>query len=136
MQIGAPDGHWLWTGGATRLGYGSIWDNDKKGHVMVHRLSWELAHSRKIPDGLVIDHLCRTPRCVNPNHLEVVTMAVNTARGLAPERNGARNRSKTHCPQGHPYDEANTYYYREGRTRVCRTCAITRTQQRRKSDSS
>jgi hypothetical protein len=34
-----------------------------------------------IPDGLVIDHLCRVSLCVNPDHLEAVTEAVNVQRG-------------------------------------------------------
>jgi len=124
-----PD-HWLWTGGASNLGYGQIWDGERK--VMAHRLSWEIANSEKIPPDLVIDHLCRTPRCVNPTHLEVVTVSVNTARGRAGEVGGARNRAKTHCPQGHAYSPENTYYYKDGKVRVCRECAITRTIERRK----
>src|ERR1039458_9099457 len=36
-------------------------------------------------------------------------------------RNDARNAAKTHCPQGHPYDEANTKFTRGG-WRTCRTC--------------
>lgn len=125
--------HWLWTGAKTKLGYGQIWDNDRKAHAMAHRVSWELANLSEIPEGLVIDHLCRTPSCVNPDHLEVVTVSTNTARGRAGEVGGRRNRNKTHCPQGHPYSAENTYYYNEGRTRVCRTCAIEKTQARRRA---
>jgi hypothetical protein len=35
------------------------------------------------------------------------------------------SKDRTHCPQGHPYDEANTLrYVHDGRTdRKCRTCA-------------
>lgn len=124
--------HWLWLGSKTKLGYGTIWDSERQGKSMAHRVSWEIANGQKIPDGLVIDHLCRTPSCVNPEHLEVVTVAVNTERGLAGEVGGRKNRNKTHCPQGHPYSPENTYYYNEGRTRVCRTCAIEKTQARRK----
>ena len=38
--------------------------------------------------------------------------------GLA---NGARQRSKTHCPQGHEYNSENTYISRQG-FRRCRRC--------------
>ena len=131
-KVDKEDFHWIWTGSKTKLGYGMIWDNDQKRHVMAHRLSWELANSKAIPDSLVIDHLCRTPSCVNPSHLEVVTVAENTRRGLAPAVGRLQNRSKTHCPQGHPYSPENTYYYNDGRTRVCRRCAIERTQARRR----
>lgn len=123
--------HWLWNGSKTKLGYGMIWDHARQGHAMAHRVSWEIANGQAIPEGMVIDHLCRTPSCVNPAHLEVVSVSTNTARGLAGEVGGMRNRTKTHCPQGHPYSPENTYYY--GNRRVCRSCAIERTQARRRA---
>lgn len=45
-----------------------------------HRAYYEDRHGR-IPDGMTIDHLCRVPACVNPDHLEVVTGTINTRRG-------------------------------------------------------
>jgi hypothetical protein len=33
----------------------------------------------------------------------------------------ARNAAKTHCPRGHPYDDANTYISPRG-SRICRKC--------------
>lgn len=81
-----------------------------------HHVSYVLAKG-EIPDGLVLDHLCRNPLCVNPDHLEPVTQQVNTLRGIGPT---AKNAQKTHCPKGHPYDEANTYHYKGGRG--CREC--------------
>ena len=47
-----------------------------------------------IPQGLVIDHLCRNKSCVNPAHLEAVTNTENVLRGEAPSAKAAR---KTHC---------------------------------------
>lgn len=138
-KVQRGDGCWLWVGGKTKLGYGAIWDNALKRHVMAHRLSWEIAHGRPIPDGLVVDHLCRNPPCVNPDHLEVVTISTNTARGLAPIAGSQRQRLTTHCPQGHAYDEQNTYVYKSsggGQRRVCRACAIFRTQERRRREKS
>jgi hypothetical protein len=81
---------------------------------MAHRLSYE-HHVGPIPDGLQIDHTCRNRKCVNPEHLEPVTNAENTTRQDHAERR------KTHCPKGHPYDEANTYVDPSG-ARRCRAC--------------
>lgn len=130
----SDEGCWLWLGGKTRLGYGVIWSLEERRQLMAHRVSWELASTERIGPNLVIDHLCRNPSCVRPDHLEVVTVAENTRRGDAPRLGAARQLAKTHCPQGHPYAEENTYVYASeggGSRRVCRTCAITRTQQRR-----
>jgi hypothetical protein len=65
---------WLWTG-ATTNGYGSF----RAGKVMAgaHRFAWEWAHGEAIPEGMEIHHVCRTPRCVNPAHLEVTTRRRN-----------------------------------------------------------
>jgi hypothetical protein len=99
----------VWTGGKNDQGYGHVNVNGRR--IYVHRLSYEL-HVGPIPDGLVIDHLCRNRACVNHHHLEPVTAAENTRRGAA---------AITHCPQGHAYDEANTRRRPDGR-RGCRRC--------------
>jgi hypothetical protein len=108
----AEDGCWIWQGTTTSKGYGQFWHDGRL--VGAHRFAWEQAHGRPIPEGLVIDHLCRTRNCVNPEHLEPVTTRENTLRG-----EGCK--PKTHCPQRHPYDDENTYTDPAGR-RHCRTC--------------
>lgn len=106
---------WLWTGALDRHGYAAI-KVDKRRHL-AHRLAYELFVG-PIPNGLVIDHTCRVRHCVNPDHLEPVTNRENLLRG---EGFAAKNTAKTHCPQRHPYDDANTIIRRGGRRR-CRTC--------------
>jgi len=115
---------WLWTG-STVNGYGRIQTRDKK-LTRAHRISWEIHNAEPIPEGLVIDHLCRTPLCVNPAHLEVVTSAENIRRGVSPS---VVHTTKTHCPSGHPYDDTNTSRYRGSRR--CLTCRRTQEATRR-----
>ena len=76
-----------------------------------------------IPKPLTIDHLCRNRACVNPDHLEPVTHAENVSRGFINRVNSA----KTHCPQGHAYDAANTHRDAANR-RHCRRCSAAATR--------
>jgi len=73
----APDGCWMWTGGVTGHGYGAFWVGGRT--LGAHRISYEL-YVGKIPDGLHLDHLCKQTLCVNPYHLEPVTLAENNKR--------------------------------------------------------
>ena len=106
---------WLWTAGVSVYGYGDFWNGSKR--VRAHRFAYEHLIG-PIPDGLDLDHLCRTRSCVNPGHLEAVTHRVNVLRGEGPT---ARHARKTHCNQGHPFDSVNTYIEPPG-FRRCRTC--------------
>jgi hypothetical protein len=115
---------WEWTGAIATNGYGviEIWMPDlPRPRVArgVHVVAYEF-YVGPIPEGLVIDHLCRNRRCFNPEHLRTCTTRENI---LAP---GARspsavNARKTHCPKGHPYSGENLYVQRDGRRR-CREC--------------
>jgi hypothetical protein len=114
------DGCWLWTDKPHTHGYGRF-HVSRGNRIMAHRLAYELLVG-PIPDGFVIDHLCRVRLCVNPTHLEPVTQKENTRRGLAHELNKINHQTaKTHCPRGHAYDEANTYVDPDG-ARRCRAC--------------
>jgi hypothetical protein len=118
-RIEKTDGCWLWTGPLDHGGYGTFrFERQRKLYVlMAHRIAYEQIIG-PIPDGLVLDHLCRVRNCCNPHHLEPVTRGENVLRGDSPNARSAR---ATHCPQGHPYDEANTYRTPNG-TRQCRIC--------------
>src|ERR1700744_2049046 len=107
-------GCWEWQPQSRdRHGYGRTWINGKV--VLAHRAVYELALG-PIPDGLTLDHLCSNPPCVNPWHLDPVSMLENILRG----RNHGH---ETHCPLGHPYSGPNllVLHRRGGRERRCRT---------------
>jgi hypothetical protein len=97
-------------------GYGRFTINHK--NHFVHRWVWELENG-PIPAGMEIDHMCRNRACCNIDHLRLVTRAVNTLENSVSF--SAINKAKTHCINGHPFNEENTRMYRGGRS--CRTCA-------------
>src|SRR5215203_5735061 len=97
INFRGENGCWVWTGGKS-AGYGKFhahkgrYTNNQSVHTILYRM-----RNGAIPDGLMLDHLCRNAACCNPAHLEPVTCAENTLRGISPS---AFNSRKTHCPQG------------------------------------
>lgn len=128
----SSDECWLWTGSLDRHGYGRGYYKGKTTRLM-HRAMYDLVVG-PIPPGLELDHLCRTPRCVNPAHLEPVTPEENARRAaMVPKGVAITNAAKTHCDAGHRFDVANTYWRGNGR-RGCRSCnraAVARYQKRK-----
>lgn len=117
-RVDKTGGCWLWTGPASREGYGSVTIQGK--HWRVHRLSYQLAGGVLI-DGMEIDHLCFVPRCVNPAHLEQVTGRENNLRSSSPSAVNAR---RTHCKKGHEFTPENTRWRRDRYGRECKTCEL------------
>lgn len=104
-----------WPGRLTSGGYVQVWRDGRP--QSAHRLIWEDMHG-PIPQGLVVDHVCRNRACLNTAHFQLVTLGENSRLG------GTR---KTHCKNGHPFDEENTFYYKpSGGRRVGRGCRICR----------
>jgi hypothetical protein len=74
-----PDtGCWDWLRARQENGYGAAWDGHRVRYA--HRVYYERLVG-PIPAGHVLDHLCRNPGCINPEHLEPVTDAENVRRG-------------------------------------------------------
>ena len=85
----------------------------KKTTVKAHRFAYERAHG-PIPEGLVLDHLCRNTKCVNPAHLEAVTSQENHRR--------ADWKAQLVCKRGHAMTPENVYTKPWTGDRQCRIC--------------
>jgi hypothetical protein len=124
-KVQKSDGCWEWTAYRNQDGYGQFSAVGRR-VIGAHRFAYELLVG-EIPDGLHLDHLCRNPACVRPEHLEPVTPKVNTQRGILgfdhPMQRTAL--SATHCPHGHEFTEANTAWRITAagtKSRRCREC--------------
>lgn len=93
-------GCWLWTGAVTGAGYGKL--SFRRRLEGAHRVAYELLRGEIAP-GLHLDHLCRVPCCVNPDHLEPVTQRENLMRGFR-----SRGVVEGRCSRGH----VKTYLHR------------------------
>lgn len=109
-------GCWLWSGQRTVEGYGQYSIGHKP--VSAHRMIYALERG-PIPGGLTLDHLCRVPCCVNPSHLEPVTLRENILRGYGPP---AQRRRQTTCINGHALSGDNLYVWDQKGWRQCRAC--------------
>ena len=113
---------WGWEGSMYPNGYGMFAlarnGSPKVKFALAHRYSYEL-HVGDIPEGLVLDHLCRNRSCVNPAHLDPVTTRENLVRG---EGFVGKQSRRTHCVRGgHPLSGDNLYVAPSG-GRSCGTC--------------
>lgn len=118
-------GCWLWKGSTTiRKGvlssYGKIRYEGKPTHA--HRVAYILEYG-PYKEGLDIDHLCRTPLCVNPLHLEACTRKQNVRRGAVVKK-------KDFCKRGHPQTKENRSSYNN--RYVCRLCVNYRASEKRR----
>lgn len=108
----------IWSGYKDKQGYGTIWCGGKK--RFTHRVMFEIVKS-PIPEGLVIDPLCRNPSCINTDHMECVTNEENLLRGEKfREEFRTGKKYKKHCINGHILSDDNLYVHR-GR-RNCKEC--------------
>lgn len=102
----------LWVGAMRRDGYGEVRVSGRTD--LVHRFMWE-EKCGPIPDGLVLDHICRNRRCCRIEHLRLVTRWENTIRNSV--GTAAKNAAKTNCPKC-----GAAYFVQGNGGRRCREC--------------
>jgi hypothetical protein len=130
-RVEKTDGCWLWTGTIDKGGYG-ILSGGINVKIRAHRFSYVL-HVGAIPSGLALDHLCRVRNCVNPKHLEPVTIGENVRRGITPlvnKQRGEIKRAARFCKNGHEYEDGS-FYYDDFGTKICRVCGRERMRKHR-----
>lgn len=114
-----------WTGGLAKDGYGILYATRRPNRrkVGAHRAAW-LVHRGDIPSGLLLDHLCRNPLCVNVEHMEIVTFRVNALRGiLGAKRGHGHHGRQLHSCGKHQRENGYIYTNKVGDQRwVCRIC--------------
>lgn len=117
-------GCWAWLGRVNHGGYGQMIVG--RAAKLAHRVAYEMFIG-PIPDGMVLDHLCRVRSCVNPLHLDPVTLVENVKRGA--------HATKKKCIHGHEYTEKNTKRTKTGRAcKVCRNIYRRNLRARRKEE--
>lgn len=109
---------WVWRRKLTPKGYARF-TIGRRG-IFAHVFAYTTLVG-SIPDGLVIDHLCRVRHCSNPAHLEPVPALENVLRG-------AGGRLRTKCAQGHPFVAGS--HRMEGGRRRCLRCEAIRSERR------
>lgn len=95
----------IWQGAHLPKGYGLVKVSGSP--VLVHHVIYG-----PVPDGHEVHHLCGQTACCQRSHLQAVTRPEHASKHARSDR--------SHCANGHPFDDANVYTY-HGR-RQCRTC--------------
>lgn len=115
---------WIWKGSLGRHGHGyfNLGADENRRGVAAHKFAYETLVGI-VPDGLELDHLCRNPPCVNPDHLEPVTHAENLRRGFAPSN--VINRRQV-CGEGHDISKPEQVYVTKSGRRTCKKCTARR----------
>lgn len=128
VDLLTENGCYQWLAGANRGGYGVFLQRKprRRGDTqLAHRVAWMLVYGA-FPPGESIDHLCRNRRCENPSHMEPVSLAENARRAQKESTLGRKKwaAARTHCKNGHPYNEDNLYHRIDPNGRSIRKCRV------------
>lgn len=128
VAVGEPDVCWPWQSHRNKAGYGRAGNGQRGRTTVAHRIAYALTFG-ELPDDQLVCHRCDNPPCCNPAHLFLGSHQENADDRERKGRNNIRpavearvqkQRDRTTCVNGHPFDEINTYWH-DGK-RSCRTC--------------
>lgn len=119
IQLDWETGCWLWNGPRQNpFGHRQfMWRLN--GTRIAHRIAWQL-YIGPISKGMCVLHKCDVPNCINPKHLFLGTQADNI-NDMHEKGRAHRSQKQTHCVNGHPFNEKNTFKKENG-TQGCKRC--------------
>lgn len=123
-------GCWVWMGSLDSHGYGDLRNRKPR---LVHKFVYEYLCGL-VPEGLELDHLCRTHCCVNPYHLDPVTHKENCQRGKVGQYKKEFWSNAKICKHGHPWTLESTYIRPDNGLRYCKICRRAREQKYREKN--
>jgi hypothetical protein len=88
----------IWQMGLDKNGYGKARFFRKQ--VRAHRLAWQLANGREIPEGMLVCHTCDNPSCVAPDHLFLGTGTDNQQDMILKGRKSGQLNGELRLPIG------------------------------------
>jgi len=121
-------GCWIWKN-PQREGRCQFYDGIRQ--WAAHDWAYRFFKRRPVPANHILKTTCGNPLCVAPWHLKLERALLKAHKAKAEAQH-----AKTHCPHGHPYDEVNTYYYKNALghpARNCKTCMKERDRKRQEN---